>query len=612
MGYKSLAECVSDLEKHGHLIRIREEVDPFLEAAAIHLRVFENQGPAILFENIKGSKFPAVSNLFGTLERSKFMFRDTLEAIKTLVDLKSDPLKAVKNPLKYAGSGLTAFSALPWNKGIFSPIKFGKTTISALPQIVNWPMDGGPFVTMPQVYTEDIDKPGIMNANLGMYRIQLGGNDYIPDQEIGLHYQLHRGIGVHQTKANAKGEALKVSIFIGGPPAHPLAAVMPLPEGLSEMTFAGALGNRRFRYFYDEEGFCISSDADFVITGTVEPGQNKPEGPFGDHLGYYSLKHLFPLMKVRNVYHRKNAIWSFTVVGRPPQEDTSFGALIHDITGSAIPKEIPGLHEVNAVDAAGVHPLLFAIGSERYTPYLKEKKPQEILTIANHILGKSQLSLAKYLFISSKEDDPTLKTSNIQGFFKHILERIDLSRDLHFYTRTTIDTLDYSGTDINSGSKVAIAAAGDKKRDLWTELPTSFSLPKPFSNYKMVMPGVLAVESPAFESHKQTESEIEILNISLQSKDLEGLPLFILCDDAGFVADTINNFVWVSFTRSNPSHDIYGINSFVEHKHWGCKGPLIIDARLKKHHAPILIKDKKVEERVDRLGEKGGPLFGII
>jgi len=317
-------------------------------------------------------------------------------------------------------------------------------------------------------------------------------------------------------------------------------------------------------------------------------------------------------MKVRNVYHRKNAIWSFTVVGRPPQEDTSFGALIHEITGSAIPKEIPGLHEVNAVDAAGVHPLLFAIGSERYTPYLKEKKPQEILTIANHILGKSQLSLAKYLFICSKEDDPSLKTSNIQGFFKHILERIDLSRDLHFYTRTTIDTLDYSGTDINSGSKVAIAAAGDKKRNLWTELPQSFSLPGPFSNYKMVMPGVLAVEAPAFESYQQTEHEIQILNAALKSTDLDGLPLFVLCDDAGFVAETINNFVWVSFTRSNPSHDIYGINSFTEHKHWGCKGPMIIDARLKKHHAPELIKDKKVEERVDRLGEKGGSIYGII
>ena len=612
MGYKSLAACVTDLEKNGHLVRIKEEVDPFLEAAAIHLRVFENKGPALFFENIKGSQFPAVSNLFGTLERSKFMFRDTLESIKTLVDLKSDPMKAIRNPLKYAGVGLTAFSALPLKTGPFFRTQFKKTSVSALPQIVHWPMDGGAFVTMPQVYTEDIGKPGIMNANLGMYRIQLGGNDYIQDKEIGLHYQLHRGIGVHQTKANALGKALKVSIFVGGPPAHPLAAVMPLPEGLSEMTFAGALGNRRFRYFYDAEGFCISADADFIITGTVEPGQNKLEGPFGDHLGYYSLKHLFPLMKVRNVYHRKDAIWSFTVVGRPPQEDTSFGALIHEITGSAIPKEIPGLHEVNAVDAAGVHPLLFAIGSERYTPYLKEKKPQEILTIANHILGKSQLSLAKYLFISNKEDNPSLKTSDISGFLRHILERIDFARDLHFHTQTTIDTLDYSGTGVNSGSKVVFAAAGDKKYDLWKELPTDFTLPRPFNHFKMVMPGVLAIESPLYLNDEQTKTEVELLNAYLKTKKPDGLRLFIFCDDAGFVAAHIDNFVWVCFTRSNPSHDIHGIGSFTEHKHWGCDGPLIIDARLKQHHAPELIKDAGVEQRINRLGEKGASLHGLI
>jgi len=612
MGYKSLADCVSDLEKHGRLIRIKEVVDPHLEAAAIHLRVFENQGPALLFENLKGSKFPAVSNLFGTLDRSRFMFRDTLDKIKILVDLKSEPLKALKSPLKYAGVALTALSALPWQTGFRSPVKFGKIQLTDVPQITHWPMDGGPFVTMPQVYTEDIDKPGIMNANLGMYRIQLGGNDYIKNKEIGLHYQLHRGIGVHQTKANAKGQPLKVSIFIGGPPSHPLAAVMPLPEGLSEMTFAGALGNRRFRYFYDSEGFCISSDADFVITGTVEPGDNKDEGPFGDHLGYYSLKHPFPLMKVRNVYHRKDAIWSFTVVGRPPQEDTSFGALIHDITGSAIPKEIPGLHEVNAVDAAGVHPLLFAIGSERYTPYLKEKKPQEILTLANHILGKSQLSLAKFLFISSKEDNPSLSTKDIPAFLKHVLERIDLSRDLHFYTKTTIDTLDYSGTDINSGSKIAIAATGDKKRELWNELPVIFSLPRPFDKYKLIMPGILAVEAPAYSSPEETEKEIDILNTTIGFRNLESLPLFVLCDNARFTAESINNFVWVTFTRSNPSHDIHGINSFTENKHWGCKGPLIIDARIKPHHAPLLVKDPEVEKRVDAFGKMGGSLYGIV
>jgi 4-hydroxy-3-polyprenylbenzoate decarboxylase len=612
MGYPSLQSCITDLEKNGHLIRIKDEVDPYLQMAAIHLRVFEHQGPAILFENVKGSKFPAVSNLFGTLDRSRFIFRDTLEQIKTLVELKNDPFKAIKHPFKYAHVGLTALSALPMKVSANAPVSFGKAKISDLPQIVNWPLDGGPFVTMPQVYTEDADKPGIMQANLGMYRIQMAGNDYVQDKEIGLHYQIHRGIGVHQTKANAKGMPLKVSIFVGGPPSHPVAAVMPLPEGLSEMTFAGALGNRRFRYFYDDEGFCISADADFVITGTVMPHDNKPEGPFGDHLGYYSLKHPFPLMKVRNVYHRKDAIWSFTVVGRPPQEDTSFGALIHEITGSAIPNEIPGLHAVNAVDAAGVHPLLFAIGSERYTPYIKERKPQEILTIANHILGKSQLSLAKYLFIAAQEDDPNLSVNDIGNFLKHILQRIDLTRDLHFYTKTTIDTLDYSGSGLNSGSKVAVTVAGEIKRELWNELPASFSLPRPFDNYKMVMSGVLAVEVPKNIKNSDLPIVLEILDEHLTGADLDGLPLMVLCDDAGFTAQSINNFVWVTFTRSNPSHDIYGIDSFTEHKHWGCNGPLIIDARIKPHHAPVLERDPDVEKLVDRMGEKGGALDGVI
>jgi len=612
MGYPSLKACVADLEKNGHLIRIKEEVDPHLQMAAIHLRVFEAQGPAILFENVKGSKFPAVSNLFGTIDRSRFIFRDTLSQVKTLIGLKSDPLKAIKHPFKYAKIALTALSALPMKTGRNAPIGFGRCQISDLPQIVNWPLDGGPFVTMPQVYTEDIDKPGIMNANLGMYRIQMGGNDYIANKEIGLHYQLHRGIGVHQTKANAKNEPLKVSIFVGGPPSHPVAAVMPLPEGLSEMTFAGALGNRRFRYFYDDEGFCISADADFVITGTVMPHENKLEGPFGDHLGYYSLKHPFPLLKVHQVYHREDAIWSFTVVGRPPQEDTSFGALIHEITGAVIPEEIPGLHAVNAVDAAGVHPLLFAIGSERYTPYAKEGKPQEILTIANHILGKGQLSLAKYLFIAAQEDDPELNVNDLAGFLKHILQRVDLTRDLHFYTKTTIDTLDYSGSGLNTGSKVVIAAAGEVKRELWSELPAGFSLPRPYSNCAMVMPGILAIEVPKNIKTSDLPIILEILDEHFKDANLDGLPLMVLCDDAGFTAQNINNFVWVTFTRSNPSHDIYGISSFTENKHWGCNGSLIIDARIKPHHAPVLEKNPEIEKLVDKMGEQGGPLYGII
>lgn len=612
MGYKSLAECVKDLERNGHLIRIKKEVDPYLEMAAIHLRVYEHQGPAILFENIKGSKFPAVSNLFGTVERSRFMFRDTLNKMKLMVDLKMDPMRALKHPLKYVGVSMNALSALPMKAKRNAPVLYGRTKISDLPQIVNWPLDGGPFVTMPQVYTEDVDKPGIMNANLGMYRIQLAGNEYKLNEEVGLHYQLHRGIGVHQSKANKQGKPLKVSVFVGGPPSHPLSAVMPLPEGLSETIFAGALGNRRFRYFYDEEGFCISADADFVITGTVYPHENKPEGPFGDHIGYYSLTHPFPLMKVHKVYHRNDAIWSFTVVGRPPQEDTSFGQLIHEISGPAIPQEINGLHAVHAVDAAGVHPLLFAIGSERYTPYLTLKRPQEILTIANQILGKNQLSLAKYLFIAAQEDNPDLDIHDEVSFLRHIFERFDPTRDLHFHTKTTIDTLDYTGEDLNAGSKVVFAAAGEKKRELWSSLPENMALPRPFDKFKLAMPGVLIVEAPAFVNYEETDLLIRERAEEMAQINFEGIVLIVLCDDAGFTAANVSNFLWVTFTRSNPSHDIYGVASFTEFKHWGCKGPVIIDARSKPHHAPPLDKDPVIEKRVDALGVKGEALHGII
>lgn len=613
MGYKSLAECVADLEKHGHLVRVKEEVDPYLEMAAIHLRVYAQQGPALFFENIKGSRFPAVSNLFGTLDRSKFMFRDALDQVKMLVDVKMEPMQALKKPWKYAGASMHALSALPMKVGRASaPISFGEAKIGDLPQIVNWPMDGGPFVTMPQVYTEDVTKPGIMHANLGMYRIQLSGNDYVQDEEAGLHYQLHRGIGIHQAKANALGQPLKVSIFVGGPPSHPLSAVMPLPEGLSETIFAGALGNRRFRYFYDAEGFAISADADFVITGTVYPNENKPEGPFGDHIGYYSLVHPFPLMKVHRVYHRKDPIWSFTVVGRPPQEDTSFGALIHEITGKAMPKEINGVHAVHAVDAAGVHPLLFAIGSERYTPYLKTQRPQEILTIANQILGKNQLSLAKYLFISAHEDNPGLDIHDIPAFFKHVFERFDPTRDLHFHTNTTIDTLDYSGDGLNTGSKVVFAAAGEKIRNLWNELPANFGLPRPFDKFKLALPGILVMDGAAFVDYPSEQARLKAFSDAASEVDFSGIGLIVLADDAAFAAQHVNNLVWVTFTRSNPSHDIYGIDSFTEFKHWGCRGPVIVDARTKPHHAPPLEMPAEIEKKVDALGAKGKSLHGLI
>ena len=609
MIYKNLEACVNDLEENTHLIRVNEEVDPYLEMAEIQRRVYQAKGPALLFTNVKGSKFRCLSNLFGTMNRTRFIFRSTLKDVKKLVDLKVDPMLAFKHPLKYASASLTALHTLP-RKTL--GLNFDSCRVQDLPHIQSWPKDGGAFVTLPQVYTEHPDFPGTRLSNLGMYRIQLSGNQYKPNEEIGLHYQIHRSIGVHHAAAIRRGEKLKVSIYVGGPPALSMAAVMPLPEGLSELMFAGALTGRRFRYVRDAKGFLIAADADFCITGTIDPNETKPEGPFGDHLGYYSLQHEFPFLKVENVYHKRNGIWAFTVVGRPPQEDTSFGELIHEITGPLIPTVIPGLHAVNAVDAAGVHPLLLAIGSERYVPF-EERRPQEILTIANAILGQGQLSLAKYLFIVAKEDDPELNIHNIEAYLTHVLKRVNWRTDLHFQTRTTIDTLDYTGPDVNEGSKLVVAAAGKVIRQLPTELPKSLTLPEGFKDPNLVLPGVITISTKPYSNKNEGEKMREqFCEYCKNSNSFSEFQLIVLCDDSTFASKNLNNFLWVTFTRSNPAADVSGAASFIEDKHWGCRGPLVIDARIKPHHAPPLEEDPDVTRRVDQLGTKGHSLNGII
>jgi len=613
MGYKSLSECLRDLERRGQLIRIKQEVSPELEMAEIQRRAYAAKAPAIFFERVKGSPFPAVCNLFGTIDRCRFIFRDTLKNVKLLMRLRADPfvaIKDLKNFVRLPSMAMLAIHALP-KRVSRGPILQQQTRLSLLPQIKSWPKDGGAFITLPQVYSEDPFQLDVMHSNLGMYRVQISGNKYKRDREAGLHYQIHRGIGIHHARALEKGEPLKVSVFVGGPPAHTLAAVMPLPEGLSELMFAGMLGGRRFRYIR-KDGYVISADADFCITGTVDNSKTLPEGPFGDHLGYYSLIHPFPYLKVDKIWCRKGAVWPFTVVGRPPQEDTTFGKLIHEITAPVVPVEIPGLKAIHAVDEAGVHPLLLAIGSERYVPY-RDREPMELLTIANALLGFGQCSLAKYLFIGAWEDNPALDVNNVEAFLVHILERVDWTRDLHFYTKTTMDTLDYSGCGLNRGSKVVIAAAGPKKRSLGRSIPRGLSLPDGYRDVSIAIPGILVVAGPRFSGYREEGRVINELAESLKSGlSSHDFPMVVLVDDAQFTSRTLGNFLWVAFTRSNPSHDIYGVDSFIEHKHWGCLGSLIIDARLKPHHAPPLEEDPEITRRVDRLASRGGPLYKII
>ena len=628
MGYRNLKQCLDDLERTGQLVRIEQQVDPYLEAAHIQRRVYAAGGPAVYFARVKNCRFPLVCNLFGTIERTRYLFRDTLAALRRLVELKTDPAAAWKHPRQLGGMLRTLWHMRP-RMVSSGPVLKHRTSIDQLPQLVSWPKDGGPFITLPEVYTEDARRPGLRHSNLGMYRIQLAGNRYEANRQVGLHYQIHRSIGVHHAAAIETGQPLRVNVFVGGAPAMILAAVMPLPEGMSELMFAGALGGHRIpmirrgaRSGDSAAGpLPIYAEADFCITGTVDPDLLLPEGPFGDHLGYYSLAHDFPVLNVEAVYHRPGAVWPFTSVGRPPQEDTSFGQIIHEITGPAIPSVVPGVQAVHAVDAAGVHPLLLAIGSERYLPYVERRQPQEILTAANALLGQGQLSLAKYLLIAAREDDPSLDVHDIPAFFAHVLQRVDWQRDLHFQTCTTIDTLDYSGTALNEGSKVVIAAAGPVKRELPTELPADLNLPEGFREPRLCLPGVLIVEAPRATANDDRQRggasgacpEIERFCRHYDAQHaINRFPLIVLVDDASFTAESLRNFLWVTFTRSNPAADIYGIESFVAQKHWGCRGALVIDARLKPHHAPPLEDDPEVVKRVDRLAAPGGPLHGIL
>ncbi len=613
MRYSSLKECVHDLESTGRLIRIEQQVDPYLEAAEIHRRVYQRGGPAICYACVKGSRFPMVSNLFGTLERARFVFRDTLDVVRRLVALRVEPRDFWRSP----GRNLTALPLALSMRPKFcrtGPVLQHCTTVGALPQVVCWPRDGGAFITLPQVYTEDPVRPGVRHSNLGMYRVQISGNAYRPDREVGLHYQIHRGIGVHHAAAIQAGVPLRVQISVGGPPALNLAAVMPLPEGMPELGFAGALSGRRVRLIARPGGLPLLADADFCITGTIDPDRLLPEGPFGDHLGYYSLRHDYPVMLVDNVYHRDQALWPFTVVGRPPQEDTVFGQLIHEISAPAITSVLPGVQAVHAVDAAGVHPLLLAMGTERYTPYAEPGRPQELLTQAHAILGQGQLSLAKYLLIVNHHDDPGLDIHNVAAFLRHLLERADWRRDLHFQTRTTIDTLDYSGAGINEGSKLIVAAVGPSRRPLPAELPAGVTLPEGFRQPRMALPGIVVVEAPPVVADRSVAdaeqarfcSEVDARN------PLCACPWIVLVDDSDMASRSLDNFLWTAFTKSDPARDIDGVDSFTHDKHWGCDGPLVIDARSKPHHAPPLVEDADVTRRVDALGAPGGPLHGII
>ncbi|MBQ7739279.1 MAG: UbiD family decarboxylase [Desulfovibrionaceae bacterium] len=615
MGYPSLAHCVKDLEENGYLKRIDQAIDPHLELAVLARQAFKVKGPALLLTNVTGVKFPVLCNLFGTKERLYYIFRQELSAVKDIFNLAGNFSKLSPwATLKKAGRHIFDFFNISPRKIAQDKAAVLKETceLADLPKIISWPHDGGAFITLPIVYSEDPLNMGAKGSNLGMYRIQLDGGEYEAD-EVGLHYQIHRGIGIHHAHALAKGRSLPVHIYVGGPPALTLSAVMPLPFGLSELKMAGLLGGQGVGLTsLPDHPLPFIAAADFCLEGEVLP-ITKPEGPFGDHLGYYSLVHPFPVIKVKKVYHRPYPIWPCTFVGRPPQEDTIFGEFIHELTEPVLSTVFPGVVEVRAVDAAGVHPLLLALGSERYTPYEAKRKPREILTQALHLLGTTQTALAKYLLIMPREDAPGLSCRDAQGFLAEILARTNFAKDLHFLTKSTNDTLDYTGEALNEGSKLIWAVAGDRVRTLGFSL-SGLNLDSRFGDALVVAPGILAISAPKHTYDQGVSDPLieELAQILALWSERDQFPLVVVVDDAAFVAQSFDNWLWVTFTRSDPANDIYGANARILAKHWICEAPLIIDARKKSFHAPELVEDPAVLTKLLDLAKVGGPLEGCF
>lgn len=614
MMYRNLAAAVADLEKTGQLVRIAAPVDPRLEIGVIQRRAFAKQSPALLFTNVKGTAFPMLANLYGTKERTRFLFRSALAAAEALFSLKADPLEALRHPARYAKLPFSLINALP-KKVSSGPVLANRTTVGALPHLVSWPGDGGAYVTLPQVYTEHPAHPGFFRSNLGMYRVQLSGGRYAKDREVGLHYQIHRGIGPHHAEALKRGEDLPVAVSVGGPPALAFAALFPMPENMPEICFAGLLAGHRIPMLTGAFSLPVPAESDFVIMGRIRGSRTAPEGPFGDHMGYYSLEHDFPVLEVDAVCHRNGAVWPFTTVGRPPQEDTVFGDFIHELTRDLVPAVFASVKEVHAVDAAGVHPLLLAVGRERYVPFAGQRRPQELITGGLHLLGSTQTSLAKYVLMAAEEDAPGLTARDVPGFLRHMLERTDFSRDLHFITRTTMDTLDYTGISLNQGSKLLWTAAGEARRSLAAETPADISLPEGFGDMTLFAPGILICSGPGHAlAADMQDAALEGLagRLTAQREKLAGIALVVVADDAAFTARNWENFLWVAFTRSDPATDLYGVAARTACKHWSCDAPLIMDSRLKRYQAPPLVMDDAVERRVSEMGARGGPLHGLI
>ncbi|MDT8446444.1 MAG: UbiD family decarboxylase [bacterium] len=571
----STRELVELLDRAGEVWHFTDAIDPNLELAEVQREVVKRRGPAILFSNVKGTQFPVATNLYGSTRRMELAFGDRpFKLIRELADTAQNLMPPSPKKLWEARGlaleglkiGLKNRSNGPVMAGKISPVDLGQ-----LPQIKSWPEDGGAFVTLPLVYTES---PSTGKGNLGMYRIQL-----FDQNTTGMHIQIHRGGGYHYHEAEKLGQALPARIFVGGPPALTIAAVAPLPEDIPELVFASLLAGRRLEVGkLDDLGIRMALEADFMISGRIPPHQRRPEGPFGDHYGYYSLQHDYPFLQVTGLNHRKDAIWPATVVGRPPQEDHWIAEFLQELLEPLFPLVMNQVKKVWAFEESGVHSLAGTIVKNRY--------PKEAFTAALRILSEGQLSLTKFLVVT----DQDVNVKDFAALLTCVLERADLRRDLFVLSNISQDTLDYTGPKVNEGSKAILMGLGDKKRELAESWRGDLRDPN-LGAVHLFCPGVICVGGVGYEMDPKLAEKLA------QEPAIAPFAMVVLMDDPAEGSASNEDFIWHCFTRFEPAADLYG-KQLVERFHVGIEGPLVIDARMKPWYPKVLESDPEVHARV--------------
>jgi UbiD family decarboxylase len=572
-----LRSYIDLLKEDGDLLVIDEEVDPYLEIAEIHRRVIAKGGPALLFTNVKNSSFPVVTNLFGTSNRLELAFggkpqqfvRDIVHLAENAMPLSAGKLwdnrglisDCMKLGLKKAGRA-------PILENCQSPAQ-----LTSPPMLTSWHSDGGPFVTLPLVYTEHPDGRG---HNLGMYRVQR-----FDDTTTGIHWQIHKGGGNHYFEAEKQNKPLPLTLYIGGPPALMLSAIAPLPEDIPELMLTSLVMGDKLKMTNDPlGGHDLVAHAEFAIKGEVPPHLRRPEGPFGDHYGYNSLEHDYPVFQVSHLYHRNNAIYPATVVGRPRQEDFYIGDYLQDLLSPLFPLVMKGVRELKTFGETGFHCLAAARVADRY--------PKEAFACGLRVLGEGQLSLSKFLILTDGDVDIT----DFRALWTYVLERVKWDQDLFVFANVSQDTLDYTGPSVNKGSKAMLMGLGKEKI---RELPMEFSgtLPSECIRPKVYIPGTLVVQgTPYTENH-------DLAGQLAQWEGLNNWPFVLLVDNVEEATCSMQEFLWTFFTRFEPANDIYAAATSVRRFHVGLRAPIVIDCRMKPWYTDVLEVDQTTKDLVD-------------